>query len=368
MANSQKRDYYEVLGVNRSASADEIKKQYRKVAMQYHPDRNPGDKSAEEKFKEAAEAYAVLSDGSKRAQYDQFGHSMGGRGGFGGGGFSSDFSGFGDIFEDVFEGFFGGGGGSRSRNRAARGSDLEYQFEMTLEETLKPKKVELKIPRLEECSECSGSGAAAGSKKVTCSDCRGSGRIRVSQGFFNMQTTCPRCQGAGSIIEKPCGVCSGVGRLRQTRKLEVKVPAGMDHGSRLKVSGEGEAGVNGGPRGDLYFQVLLRKHDLFERDHEDIHFQWSIPYTVAVLGGTVSVPTLEENYDLKVPSGTAPGKALKIENCGIPFVRSPDRRGDLYVHIQIEIPSKLSKREKELLEELAKERGERAKPKKGIFS
>ncbi len=364
MAGSQKRDYYEVLGVSRTSGAEEIKKSYRKVAMQFHPDRNPGDKAAEEKFKEAAEAYSVLSDENKRAQYDQFGHSLGGRGG---GGFSGDYSDFGDIFEDVFEGFFGGGG-RRSQSRVQKGSDLEYKTELTLEEVLQPKTFELKIPRLENCSDCSGTGAAPGSKKVSCSDCRGSGRIRVSQGFFNMQTTCPRCQGAGSIIEKPCGSCSGAGRIRQTRKLEVKIPAGMDHGSRLKISGEGEAGVNGGPRGDLYVQVLLKKHDLFERNHEDVHFEWSIPYTVAVLGGVIPVPTLEKERELHVPAGTVPGRALKIENAGIPFVRSPDRRGDLYVHVQIEVPTKLSKREKELLEEFAKERGEKAKHKKGLFS
>ncbi len=364
---ADKRDYYEVLGVARTANAEEIKKSYRKVAMQYHPDRNPGDHAAEEKFKEAAEAYAVLSDPGKRSQYDQFGHSMGNRGGFGGG-FSGDFGDMGDIFEDVFEGFFGGGGSRRNPNRAQNGSDLEYKIEMTLEELLIPKKIDLKIPRLENCTECSETGAAAGSKKVTCLDCRGSGRIRVSQGFFNMQTTCPRCRGGGSIIEKPCGSCSGAGRVRDTRKLEVKIPAGMDHGSRLKVTGEGEAGVNGGPRGDLYVQVLLKKHDLFERNHEDIHCEWSIPYTAAVLGGVVSVPTLEKERELKIPEGTVPGRALKVEGAGIPFVRSPEKRGDLYVHVQIEVPSKVSKREKELLEELAKERGEKVKSKKGLFS
>ncbi len=362
MAGSQKRDYYEVLNVERSATAEEIKKSYRKVAMQFHPDRNPGNHEAENKFKEAAEAYSVLSDETKRAQYDQYGHSLGGRGGF-----SGDYSDFGDIFEDVFEGFFGGGG-RRSQTRAQKGSDLEYKTELTLEEVLKPKTFELKVPRLETCSDCTGTGAAPGSKKGTCSDCRGTGRIRVSQGFFNMQTTCPRCQGAGSIIDKPCGTCSGVGRKRETRKLEVKIPAGMDHGSRLKISGEGEAGVNGGPRGDLYVQVLLKKHDLFERNHEDVHFEWSIPYTVAVLGGAIKVPTLEEQQELAVPAGTVPGRALKIEGAGIPFVRSPDRRGDLYVHVQIEVPTKLSKREKELLEELAKERGEKTKHKKGLFN
>ena len=360
----EKRDYYEVLSVARTAGAEEIQKSYRKVAMQYHPDRNPGDHAAEEKFKEAAEAYAVLSDSAKRSQYDQFGHSLGGRSGFSGGFDSSD---FGDIFEDVFEGFFGGGGGRRNSNRAQKGSDLEYKIEMTLEEVLQPKKIDLKIPRLETCAECDGSGAAAGSKKVTCADCRGSGRIRVSQGFFSMQTTCPRCHGAGAMIEKPCKACSGAGRVRDTQKLEVKIPAGMDHGSRLKIQGEGEAGQSGGPRGDLFVQVLLKKHDLFERNQEDVHCEWSIPYTVAVLGGVIPVPTLEKEQNLTVPAGTIPGRALKVEGAGIPFVRSPDRRGDLYVHVQIEVPSKLSKREKELLEELAKERHEKVKPKKGIF-
>ena len=361
---AQKKDYYEILDVDRTATAEEIKKQYRKVAMQYHPDRNPGDHAAEEKFKEAAEAYAILSDATKRSQYDQYGHSLGGRGSGFGGGFDS--TGFGDIFEDVFEGFFGGGG-RRDPNRAQKGSDLEYKIEVTLEEVLNPKKIDLKIPRLENCAECSGTGAAAGSKKVTCQDCRGSGQIRVSQGFFNMQTTCPRCRGAGAFIDKPCGSCAGAGRVRDTRKLEVKIPAGMDHGSRLKVQGEGEAGVNGGPRGDLYVQVLLKKHDLFERNQEDIHCEWNIPYTAAVLGGVVSVPTLEKEHNLTIPAGTVPGRALKVEGVGIPFVRSPERRGDLYVHVQIEVPTKISKREKELLEELAKERGEKVKLKKGIF-
>ncbi len=363
---SEKRDYYEVLGVDRTASAEEIKKQYRKVAMQYHPDRNPGDKNAEDKFKEAAEAYSVLSDGTKRSRYDQYGHAAGNRGG---GGFGGQYSDFSDVFEDVFEGFFGGGGSSRrSANRAMKGSDLEYSIELSLEEVLKPKSMDLKIPRLENCSECSGSGAAPGSKKVTCTDCQGSGRIRVSQGIFSMQTTCPRCRGAGARLEKPCHSCEGAGRVRETRKLEIKIPAGMDHGSRLKLQGEGEAGQNGGPRGDLYVQVLLKKHDFFERHHEDIHCEFSIPYTVAALGGVIKVPTLEEETELNVPAGTAPGRILKIEGAGIPFVRSQDRRGDLHVHVQIEVPSKLSKREKELLEELAKERGEKVKPKKGLFS
>ncbi len=260
-----KRDYYEILGVPRNASAEEIKKNYRKLALQYHPDRNPGDKPSEEKFKEAAEAYAILSDSEKRAQYDQFGHSMGGRGFQGFEGFESSFGSFGDIFGDLFEDFFGGGSSRSRRTRARQGADLEMGFEISLEEVLKGKESSIEIPRRETCNECNGSRMASGSKKKVCPDCGGAGEIRVSQGFFSMRRTCSTCRGEGEKIEKPCPACHGEGRVKKNRKMNVKVPAGIENGSRLRVLGEGEAGEHGGPRGDLYIHVTVKEHSVFER-------------------------------------------------------------------------------------------------------
>ena len=364
---AQKRDYYEVLGINRDASGDEIKKVYRKLALQHHPDRNPGDHAAEEKFKEAAEAYAVLSDADKRSRYDQFGHSLGGGGFSGFENFQDAFGGFSDIFGDLFEDFFGGGGGGRRGNRGRRGADLEKTVELELAEVLTGKTFDLEIPRRETCGECQGSGAEKGSKRKVCSGCGGRGEVRVSQGFFTLRQTCPHCHGEGESIEKHCQACRGEGRVQKTRKLQVKIPAGIEHGSRLRVTGEGEAGQTGASRGDLYIHVLIKKHKIFERQDQNIYCEILIPYTVAVLGGEVDVPTLTGNTVLKIASGTPAGKVLRIKDEGVPLYGMAERRGDEYVKIGIEVPTKLGKTERELLEKLAEERKDKILSKKGFF-
>lgn len=363
---AQKRDYYEVLGVSRSTSVEEIKKNYRKLALQYHPDRNPGDHAAEEKFKEAAEAYAILSDEEKRARYDQFGHSLGGGGFSGFENFQDAFGGFSDIFGDLFEDFLGGGGGRR-RSRGRRGADLEETVELELAEVLTGKTFDLEIPRRETCGECQGSGAEKGSKRKVCADCGGRGEVRVSQGFFTLRRTCPRCHGEGESIEDHCPACRGEGRVQKTRKLQVKIPAGIEHGSRLRVTGEGEAGQAGASRGDLYIQVLVKKHKIFERQGQNIYCEILIPYTVAVLGGEVEVSTLTGKTALKVAGGTAAGKILKIKEEGVPLYGMSDHRGDEYVKVGIEVPAKLSKTERELLEKLAEERKDKISSKKSFF-
>ncbi len=370
MASAAKRDYYEIIGVDRSAGADDIKKAYRKIAMQYHPDRNPGDKQAEEKFKEAAEAYAVLSDSSKRAQYDQFGHSLGGRGFQGFEGFEDSFRGFGDVFGDIFEDFFGvGGGRGRQGGRGRRGSDMEMGLELTLEEVLKGKEVPIEIPRRETCTECSGEGAEKGSKKTVCRDCGGHGEVRVSQGFFTMRRTCPTCQGEGEKIEKPCSVCRGEGRVKKVRKLSIKVPAGIENETRLKVTGEGEAGAKGGPRGDLYVYVRVKEHSFFERRGADLYCEILIPFTSAALGGDVPVPTLEAETSLKIPAGTPSGKIFKIKEQGLPVLGRGQHRGEQYVRVEIEVPDDLTPEQKKLLQEFAKSRGgkNQTRHKKGFF-
>ncbi len=364
---AQKRDYYEVLGVTRTSTADEIKKSYRKIALQYHPDRNPGNKEAEDKFKEAAEAYAVLSDQQKRAQYDQFGHSLGGHGFQGFEDFAESFGGFGDIFGDLFEDFFGGSRGASGGRRPRRGSDLQMPVEITLEDVLHGKDLQLEIPRLEICADCKGTGAAAGSKRSTCGDCGGRGEVRVSQGFFTLKRTCPTCQGAGEIIEKPCTACGGKKRVRKTRKLNLKIPAGIHSQARLKVTGEGEAGEVGGPRGDLYVDTHIKEHNFFERKEENLFCELLIPYTTAVLGGSVSCPTLTGKTDLKVGAGTPAGKILQIKGEGLPHFNHPDVRGDQYVRVEIEVPSKVSAEEKKLLVELAMLRGEKVQTRKKAF-
>lgn len=363
---TKKRDYYEVLGVSRDVGEDELKKAYRKLALQYHPDRNPGNKDAEEKFKEAAEAYAILSDPDKRARYEQFGHSLGGMGFSGFEGFQDAFGGFSDIFGDLFEDMFGVGGGRRS-SRGQRGADLEYRVEIELAEILSGKTVDLEIPRRETCAECQGSGAEKGSKKKVCQDCGGRGEVRVSQGFFTLRRTCPRCHGQGESIEKRCPACGGEGRVRKTRKLQAKIPAGIEHGSRLRMTGEGEAGQQGGGRGDLYIQVLVKGHKVFERRGQDLFCEFLIPYTVAVLGGEVMVPTLTGKAQLKIALGTPSGKILKIKGEGVPLVGMSERRGDQYIKVDIEVPTRLSKEERDLLEKLAVLREENIHPKKGLF-
>ncbi len=366
---SSKRDYYEVLGVEKNAGSEDLKKAYRKLAMKYHPDRNPGDKPAEEKFKEAAEAYAVLSDSEKRAQYDQFGHAMGGRGFQGFEGFEDAFRGFGDVFGDIFEDFLGGGGRrGGGRSRARRGADLEVTVELTLEEVLKGKEAALEIPRHESCGECQGTGAKPGSKKTPCQECRGQGEVRISQGFFTMRRTCHACRGEGERIEKPCTVCHGAKRVRQTRKLKVQIPPGVDTGMRLKMNGEGEAGETGGMRGDLYILMQVKPHPLFERKEETIYCEVLIPYSVAVLGGEIQVPTLTEEVPLKIPAGTPAGKILKVKGAGIPALSRESARGDQLVRVDIHIPSKVNDEERKLLEHYAKQRGDKIQArKKGFF-
>lgn len=361
-----KRDYYEVLGVARNVSDDELKKAYRKLALQYHPDRNPGDKAAEEKFKEAAEAYAILSDPEKKTRYDQFGHSLGGMGFSGFEGFQDAFEDFSDIFGDLFGDIFGTGRG-RGRGRSRRGSDMEYTVEIELAEVLKGKTIDLEIPRRETCAECQGSGAEKGSKKKVCQDCGGRGEVRMSQGFFTLRRTCPRCHGEGESIEKPCHTCHGEGRVQKVRKLQVKIPVGIEHGSRLRMTGEGEAGQQGGNRGDLFIQVLVKQHKVFERRGQDLFCAMLIPYTVAVLGGEVEIPTLTGMTELKVPKGTPSGKILKIKEHGVPLFGMSERRGDQYVKVDIDVPTKLSKNEQELLEKLAAERKDKIQTKKGFF-
>lgn len=365
MAMQTKRDYYEVLGVSRGANPEEIKKAYRKLALKHHPDRNPGNKEAEEKFKEAAEAYAVLSDAEKRAQYDQFGHSLGGSGFPGFQGFEETFRGFGDVFGDLFDDFFGTGG--RTRSAARRGSDLEVSVEITLEEAAKGKEVSIEIPRRENCESCDGSGAARGSKKSVCPECRGTGEIRITQGFFSLRRTCPRCLGEGERIEKPCPDCHGRGRVERRRKLNVRVPAGIDTDSRLKITGEGEAGERGGRRGNLYVHVTVRPHPFLGRRGNDLYCEILIPFSAAALGGEVEIPTLDGKVKLRIPSGTPSGKIFRLREKGMPFLEGHGE-GDQLVRVEIEVPSRLTEKERSLLQEWARERKDSAGiPKKGLF-
>ncbi len=360
-----KRDYYEVLGVTRTATAEEIKKAYRKLALNYHPDRNPGSKETEEKFKEAAEAYAILSDPEKRAQYDQFGHSLGGSGFSGFQGFEDSFRGFGDIFGDLFDDFFGTGG--RGRAGAHRGSDLEVSVEITLEEAAHGREVSIEIPRHEACSACEGSGAARGSKKTECPECRGAGEIRVTQGFFSLRRTCPRCQGEGQRIEKPCPDCRGQGRVPKRRKLNVKIPAGIDTDSRLKVTGEGEAATRGGARGNLYVHIIVKTHSILERHGNDLYCEMLLPFSVAALGGEAEFSTLEGKAKVRIPPGTPSGKVFRLKEKGMPRLGGSGR-GDQLVRIEIEVPAKLTDKERALLEEWSREhRDSGTSPKKKGF-
>jgi len=354
---SEKRDYYDVLGISRNAGADEIKKAYRKHALKNHPDRNPGDKAAEERFKEATEAYECLSDSQKRSAYDQFGHAAAGAGGQG---FSQGFSGFGDIFGDIFGDVFGGGG-ARGRTRARRGSDLQYNLQLSFEEAAFGKSVSLDLAREENCGSCNGSGAKSASDLVQCETCHGQGRVQVSQGFFNLAQTCPRCQGAGERIKNPCTGCGGTGRARRKRKLEVKIPPGVQTGSQLKLSGEGEAGYHGGPRGDLYVAIHVRKHDVFKREGDDVICEVPIRFALAALGGETQVPTLEGKVGIKIPAGTQNGRIFRLKHKGIARL-SGHGRGDHKVKIKVEVPTRLSVKQKQLLKEFAKLDGEEGHP------
>lgn len=348
-----KRDYYEVLGVPRSASEDEIKKAYRKLAMKYHPDRNQGDaaKAAEAKFKEVKEAYEILSDGQKRSAYDQYGHAgvdpnMGGAGGFPGG--FGGFESFSDIFGDIF-----GGGRSRSGGRQAqRGNDLSYAMDITLEEAASGKDTQIRIPSWDDCGTCSGTGAKPGTSAKTCDTCNGQGVVQMRQGFFSVQQTCPRCRGSGKYISEPCTACHGQGKIKKQKTLEIRIPEGIDDGMRIRSSGNGEPSPNGGPPGDLYIEIRIRKHDIFERDGDDLHCVVPIPFTKAALGGDIEVPTLlAGKATITIPEGTQNGKQFRLRGKGMKGVRSSSM-GDLYCHMQVETPVKLTEHQRKLLKQL----------------
>jgi molecular chaperone DnaJ len=353
-----KRDYYEVLGVPKNASEDDIKKPYRKHAMKHHPDRNQGDsaKKAEEKFKECKEAYEMLSDPQKRAAYDQYGHAgvdpnMGGRhgpDGFGGG-FAEA---FGDIFGDIFGGV-GGAGARRGPNgqQVYRGSDLSYAMEITLEEAAQGKETQIRIPAYDACETCSGSGAKPGTSPKVCSTCNGAGTVHMRQGFFSIQQTCPHCHGSGKIIPEPCPTCGGQGRIKRNKTLEVKIPGGINEGMRIRSSGNGEPGPNGGPPGDLYIEIRIKPHEIFERDGDDLHCTVPVGLTNAALGGAIEVPTLGGKAEIELPEGTQHGKTFRLRGKGIKGVRS-SYPGDLYCHVSVETPIKLTEHQRKLLKEL----------------
>lgn len=349
-----KRDYYEILGVTRTATETEIKAAYRKLAIQHHPDKNPDDHTAEEKFKEAAEAYSVLSDAQKRAAYDRFGHSAAGAGA-GGAGFNPGFSNIEDIFDLFgFGDMFGGGqrGGSRSSS-AQRGADLRYDLEITLEEAATGVEQKLRIPRLEKCDECKGKGAEKGSEPETCITCSGSGQSRYQQGFFSVMRTCPNCAGTGSIIKNPCKACHGAGRVEKEKSLEIKIPAGVETGSRLRITGEGEAGANGGQTGDLYVVIHVAEHEMFERQGSNLYVAHPITFAQAALGAEIKVKTLDgKEEDLKIPAGTQTGTVFRIKNQGMPALGGRGK-GDMFVAVTLITPKTLTKEQRKLLEQLA---------------
>ncbi len=368
-----KADYYDLLGADRGADEKALKSAFRKMAMKYHPDRNPDNDEAESKFKEINEAYEVLKDPQKRAAYDQYGHAAfengGGGAGFGGGGFAG--GGFSDIFEDIFGEMMGGGarrGGGRSGGRE-RGADLRYNMEVTLEEAHDGKSAEISVPTAVTCEVCDGSGAKPGSSPVTCSMCGGAGRVRASQGFFSVERTCPQCQGRGEVISDPCEACSGQGRVTKERTLNVDIPAGIDDGVRIRLSGEGEAGSRGGPSGDLYIFINIRPHEFFQRDGADLFCKIPISMATAALGGQFEVATLDGSKSrVKVPEGTQTGKQFRLRSKGMPIMRSADQ-GDLYIQVVTETPQKLNKRQRELLEEFEQISSEENSPEStGFFT
>jgi len=347
-----KRDYYEVLGVPKNASDEDIKKAYRKLAMKHHPDRNQGDAEAEVKFKEAKEAYEMLSDAEKRGAYDQYGHAGVDPNMRGGPGGAQGFGGFADAFGDIFGDIFGQARRQQGGGRQVyRGNDLSYAMEVTLEEAAEGKEAQIRIPSWDECDTCHGTGAKPGTSAKTCSTCQGSGSVQMRQGFFSVQQTCPHCRGTGKIIPDPCTPCHGQGKVKQQKTLEVKIPAGIDSGMRIRSTGNGEPGTNGGPAGDLYIEIRIKKHDIFERDGDDLHCAVPISFTTAALGGEIHVPTLQGEAAIDLPEGTQTGKQFRLRGKGIKGVRS-SFPGDLYCHITVETPVKLTEHQRKLLKEL----------------
>ena len=348
---TKKRDYYEVLGVNRDSSDEEIKKSYRKLAMKFHPDRNPDSKDAEDKFKEAKEAYEVLSEPEKRRAYDAYGFAgvnpqMGGMGDG-----APGFGGFAEAFGDIFSDIFGGGQGGRGRASVYRGADLRYNLEVTLEQAARGSETKIRIPTMEACETCHGTGAKPGTHPKTCETCHGSGNVRLSQGFFSIQQTCPTCHGSGKMIVDPCATCRGAGRVKKHKTLAVKIPPGVDEGDRIRLTGEGEAGVNGGPPGDLYVVIHLTEHGVFQRDSDDLHCEMPISFTLAALGGEIEIPTLDGSAKVKIPPETQTGQVFRLRGKGIKGVRST-YPGDLLCQVVVETPVRLNDRQKELLREL----------------
>ena len=351
-----KRDFYEILGVAKNASEDDIKKAYRKLAMKYHPDRNPDNKEAEEKFKEVKEAYEMLTNPEKREAYDRYGHAgvdpnMGGGGGFGAGGFGDA---FGDIFGDIFGGGRGRGGGGP---QVYRGADLRYNLEITLEQAAHGYETTIRVPSWDKCDTCHGSGAKPGTQPVTCTTCSGHGQVRMQQGFFSIQQTCPKCHGSGKIIPEPCAACGGAGRIKRNKTLEVKIPAGIDNGMRIRSTGNGEPGTNGGPSGDLYVEIHIKPHPVFQREGDDLHCEMPISFAKAALGGEIEVPTLTGKVSFTVPEGTQTGKTFRLKGKGVKGVRS-GYTGDLFCHVVVETPVKLTEKQKELLREFERSTNE----------
>jgi molecular chaperone DnaJ len=362
---SRKRDYYEVLGVDRSVSEEDLKRAYRKLAVKFHPDKNPGDHSAEEKFKEIGEAYEALSDPSKRAAYDRYGHAafQGGMGS--GGGFHDPFDIFREVFSGggggIFEQFFGGGGGGADPSGRQRGSDLRYDLQVTLEEAARGCEKEIEIRKLDPCEPCGGTGAQKGSKIVTCPTCRGRGQVVASRGFFQVAQTCPACHGSGRIVEKPCASCQGEGRVEKTSRVKIKIPAGIDTESRLRSTGGGEAGVRGGPAGDLYVVVHIREHDVFTRNGIDLACEVPIPFSTAALGGEIKVPTLDGSVSLKIPPGTQGGSVFRIRGFGMPALQGIGK-GDILTQVQVEVPTRLNSEQRAALQAFAELCGEENNP------
>ncbi len=364
-----KRDYYEVLGVAKDADENTIKRAYRKLAMKYHPDRNPDDKAAAENFREVTEAYEVLTDKEKRARYDQYGHAgiddqMQDFWNRAGAQDSHAFRDFGDMFGDVFGEMFGFGGGG---GRSGRGADLRYNLSMTLEEAASGREVELKIPKYETCGTCNGSGARPGTNPVPCSTCGGHGQVQMQQGFFAVRRTCPTCHGAGTRIESPCVECGGAGRVKISKKLKIKVPPGVYDGAQVRVSGEGEAGQQGGPAGDLYVVISLKEHPIFEREGADLYCTMPVTFPQAALGAEVDAPTLNGRVKIKIPPGTEGGRVFRLRGHGVPDVRTGGQKGDLYVRVQIAVPKKMSARQAQLLREFANETGDEVYPERSSF-